>query len=92
MLVVTGGEALFADLGHIGKKPIRQSWFAVVYPALVLNYLGQGGWVLSGNEVIDHNIFFSMIVRPSCARIAAELLSREFGTMKPEGIGTRVNT
>lgn len=61
ILVVTGGEALFADLGHIGKRPIRQSWFGVVYPALMLNYLGQGAYVLSGQEVINHNIFFSMI-------------------------------
>jgi KUP system potassium uptake protein len=61
ILVVTGGEALFADLGHIGKRPIRQSWFGVVYPALILNYLGQGAYVLSGEPVINHNIFFSML-------------------------------
>jgi KUP system potassium uptake protein len=61
ILVVTGGEALFADLGHIGKRPIRQSWFGVVYPALILNYLGQGAYVLSGAPVVNHNIFFSMI-------------------------------
>lgn len=61
ILVVTGGEALFADLGHLGKRPIRQSWFLVVYPALLLNYLGQGAYLLSGKPVVNHNIFFSMV-------------------------------
>ncbi len=46
-LVVTGGEALYADMGHFGRAPIRLAWFAVVLPALVLNYFGQGALVLS---------------------------------------------
>ena len=45
-LVVTGGEALYADMGHFGKQPIRLAWFALVLPALVLNYLGQGALLL----------------------------------------------
>jgi KUP system potassium uptake protein len=45
-LVVTGGEALYADMGHFGKNPIRLAWFALVLPALVLNYLGQGALLL----------------------------------------------
>jgi KUP system potassium uptake protein len=45
-LVVTGGEALYADMGHVGRLPIRAMWFAVVLPGLVLNYLGQGALVL----------------------------------------------
>jgi KUP system potassium uptake protein len=45
-LVVTGGEALYADMGHFGRKPIRLAWFALVLPALVLNYLGQGALLL----------------------------------------------
>jgi len=61
MLTVTGGEALYADMGHFGAKPIRLGWFAVVYPALVLNYLGQGAYLLSGNAIINHNIFYSMV-------------------------------
>ncbi len=61
MLVVTGGEAMYADMGHFGRGPIRLSWFALVYPALLLNYLGQGAYVLSGNEIIGHNIFYSMV-------------------------------
>ena len=42
VLVVTGGEALYADMGHFGPRPIRVAWYAVVLPALVLNYFGQG--------------------------------------------------
>jgi KUP system potassium uptake protein len=45
-LVVTGGEALYADMGHFGRRPIRLAWFALVLPALVLNYLGQGALLL----------------------------------------------
>jgi KUP system potassium uptake protein len=45
-LVVTGGEALYADMGHFGKEPIRLAWFLLVLPALVLNYLGQGALLL----------------------------------------------
>ncbi len=45
-LVVTGGEALYADVGHFGVRPIRQSWFAIVLPALLLNYFGQGALLL----------------------------------------------
>jgi len=68
ILVVTGGEALFADLGHLGKRPIRQAWLVVVFPALILNYLGQGAYVLSGKEVLggqSPNLFFSMVPGPS---------------------------
>jgi len=46
VLVITGGEALYADMGHFGKRPIRYAWYAVVMPALVLNYFGQGAIVL----------------------------------------------
>lgn len=46
-LVATGGEALYADMGHFGRQPIRYAWFAVVMPALLLNYLGQGALVLA---------------------------------------------
>lgn len=45
-LVVTGGEALYADIGHFGKKPIRLAWFSVVLPALLINYFGQGALLL----------------------------------------------
>lgn len=56
-LVVTGGEALFADIGHFGKNPIRASWFAVVLPCLILNYFGQGANLLVHPEAISNPFF-----------------------------------
>ena len=56
MLVVTGGEAMYADLGHFGALPIRISWFALAYPALLLNYLGQGAHLLSGTPIVGGEI------------------------------------
>ncbi len=61
MLVITGGEALYADLGHFGRGPIRCSWLSMVYWCLMLNYLGQGAYLLSGAEVKEGNIFYSMV-------------------------------
>jgi KUP system potassium uptake protein len=61
VLAVTGGEALFADMGHFGRNPIRLSWFGAVYPALILNYLGQGAYVLANPQVPGKNIFYGMI-------------------------------
>jgi KUP system potassium uptake protein len=58
-LVVTGGEALYADLGHFGRKPIRRAWFGLVFPALVINYLGQGALVLNEPAAVE-NPFFRM--------------------------------
>jgi len=58
-LVVTGGEALYADLGHFGKRPIRVAWFAVVLPALLLNYFGQGALLLRDPGVAP-NLFYRM--------------------------------
>lgn len=56
-LVVTGGEALFADIGHFGKNPIRASWFVLVLPCLVINYFGQGANLLLHPEAIDNPFF-----------------------------------
>jgi KUP system potassium uptake protein len=56
-LVITGGEALYADMGHFGRKPIRIAWFAVVLPCLFINYLGQGALVL-GNPEASSNPFY----------------------------------
>ena len=64
MLVVTGGEAMYADVGHFGARPIRASWFAVVFPALLLNYLGQGAYVLSGAPVAGGKLFYSLVPQP----------------------------
>ncbi len=58
-LAVTGAEALYADLGHFGRRPIMLAWFALVFPALVLNYLGQGALVLTQPEMAE-NVFFAL--------------------------------
>jgi len=59
VLCVTGAEALYADLGHFGKKPIRLAWFSVVMPSLVLNYFGQGALLLN-NPAAVKNPFYLM--------------------------------
>ncbi len=59
-LCLTGAEALYADMGHFGKKPIRIAWFGLVMPALVLNYFGQGALVL-GDHATASNPFFNMM-------------------------------
>ncbi|MGZ5181288.1 MAG: potassium transporter Kup [Ramlibacter sp.] len=59
-LAVTGGEALYADMGHFGPTAIRQAWFAVALPALVLNYFGQGALVLGDPSAID-NPFYRLL-------------------------------
>ncbi|MES2915720.1 MAG: potassium transporter Kup [Pseudomonadota bacterium] len=56
-LAVTGGEALYADLGHFGRRPIMLAWFALVLPALLLNYLGQGAMVLAKPEKAEDSFF-----------------------------------
>ncbi|MFM2245120.1 MAG: hypothetical protein RL071_1194 [Pseudomonadota bacterium] len=61
VLCITGGEALYADLGHFGARAIRWAWALVVYPALVINYLGQGALLLSGQPIEQGNVFFSMV-------------------------------
>jgi KUP system potassium uptake protein len=62
-LCVTGAEALYADLGHFGRVPIRLAWSCLVFPALVLNYAGQAGYALSGAP-IDGNIFYHLCPAP----------------------------
>ena len=56
-LVVTGGEALYADMGHFGKKPIRLAWFSLVLPALLLNYFGQGALLLENAAAAEQPFF-----------------------------------
>jgi KUP system potassium uptake protein len=58
LLCVTGGEALYADMGHLGKEPIVKGWYCI-FPALVLSYLGQGAYVL--NNPKSHSVLFSMV-------------------------------
>jgi KUP system potassium uptake protein len=56
-LVVTGGEALYADIGHFGTRPIRLTWFAIVLPALVLNYFGQGALLLTRPDTAENPFY-----------------------------------
>jgi KUP system potassium uptake protein len=71
-LVVTGAEALYADMGHFGKKPIRLTWIFLVLPALVLNYFGQGALLL-GRPEEAHHPFYAIV--PSWAMVPMVLLS-----------------
>jgi len=57
VLSLTGGEALYADMGHFGKTPVRIAWFALVWPALVLNYFGQGALLLQHGGMIEHPLY-----------------------------------
>ena len=59
-LVVTGGEALYADMGHFGRRPITLGWYGMVLPSLVLNYWGQGAYLFKHPEDVE-NIFFRMV-------------------------------
>ena len=60
MLVVTGGEAMYADLGHFGALPIRLSWYVVVFPALLLNYLGQGAFFSAARRSPGDKLFYAL--------------------------------
>jgi KUP system potassium uptake protein len=57
VLVITGGEALYADMGHFGRRPIKLAWFLVVLPGLILNYFGQGALVLKSPESIQNPFY-----------------------------------
>jgi K+ transporter len=78
-LVVTGGEALYADMGHFGKRPIRLVWYTIVLPALLLNYLGQGALLLEVPEAAENPFYrlapgwalYPLIVLATCAAIIA---------------------
>ena len=79
VLVITGGEALYADMGHFGRKPIRFAWYILVCPALLLNYFGQGAWLLS-HPSDKENPFYNMapewalyplVIVATCAAIIA---------------------
>ena len=60
VLVVTGAEALYADMGHFGRKPIRTAWLSIVMPGLLLNYFGQGAMIIADPEVI-RQVFFELV-------------------------------
>jgi KUP system potassium uptake protein len=71
-LVVTGGEALYADMGHFGKRPIRLAWFGLVLPALLLNYFGQGALLLTHPAAIEQPFF---LLAPDWAQFPLVLLA-----------------
>lgn len=60
-LCITGCEALYADMGHFSRPAVRRAWFWVVWPALALNYLGQGSRLLDPTPIVDGNVFFSLV-------------------------------
>ena len=60
VLCITGGEALYADMGHFGRLPIRLTWYLVVLPGLLLNYFGQGAYLLTHPAGVDINPFFAL--------------------------------
>jgi KUP system potassium uptake protein len=71
-LVVTGGEALYADMGHFGRKPIRIAWFTLVMPSLVLNYFGQGALLITNPEAIQNPFY---MLAPEWAVIPLSVLA-----------------
>jgi len=62
-MAVTGGEALYADMGHFGRQPVRIAWFTIVWPALIVNYFGQGALLLQTGHAIVHPLY--VLVPPS---------------------------
>jgi KUP system potassium uptake protein len=72
VLTVTGAEALYADMGHFGRSPIRRAWFAAVFPALILNYMGQGALILHTPQAIENPFF---LLFPHWARIPMVLIA-----------------
>ncbi len=91
-LCLTGAEALYADMGHFGKKPIRIAWFGLVMPSLVLNYFGQGALVLADPKAVDNPFFnlapdwslIPMVVLATAATVIASqaLISGAFSATK----------
>jgi KUP system potassium uptake protein len=72
VLAVTGAEALYADMGHFGRRPIRRAWFFFVFPALTLNYLGQAALILHREGALENPFF---LLFPSWARLPMVLLA-----------------
>ena len=81
VLAVTGAEALYADMGHFGRRPIRRAWFLFVFPALTLNYLGQGSLILESPRNLDNPLFllyphWALIPMVVLATVAAVIASQ----------------
>jgi len=86
-LAVTGGEALYADMGHFGRIPIRRAWFIVVLPALLVNYMGQGA-LLMKNPGAVHNPFY--LLAPSWALIPLVVLATMAAVIASQALITGV--
>jgi KUP system potassium uptake protein len=91
VLVITGAEALYADMGHFGRQPIRIGWFSIVFPALLLNYFGQGALLLSRPgvkhplyEMVPAPVLLPMVVLATLAAIIASqaLISGSFSLVR----------
>lgn len=92
ILCATGAEALYADMGHFGKRPIRLAWFSLVMPALVLNYFGQGAMLLAHPENVENPFFemapqwalYPLVGLATCATVIASqaLISAAFSVTK----------
>jgi KUP system potassium uptake protein len=72
VLVVTGGEALYADMGHFGRGPIRIAWYSIVMPALVINYFGQGALILADPAAVENPFY---LLAPAWARLPLVFLA-----------------
>ena len=72
VLAITGGEALYADMGHFGRRPIRLAWFALVLPALLLNYFGQGALILLNPRAASQPFY---LMAPSWALLPLVVLA-----------------
>ena len=79
VLAITGGEALYADMGHFGRRSIKYGWFGLVLPALYINYLGQGALILEHPtdvlnpfyELVPPALLYPMVVLAACATVIA---------------------
>jgi KUP system potassium uptake protein len=72
VLVITGAEALYADMGHFGRRPIRVAWFAMVFPALIINYLGQAALILDDPRAVTNPFY---LLAPSWAQLPLVVLA-----------------
>jgi KUP system potassium uptake protein len=84
-LVVTGGEALYADMGHFGRAPIRLAWLVIVLPSLIFNYLGQGAFVISHPQAIENPFY---LMAPSWGLIPLVILATATAVIASQAVIT----
>jgi KUP system potassium uptake protein len=82
-LVVTGGEALYADMGHVGRFPIRLTWFAIVLPSLLLNYFGQGALLLRDRSAVENPFY---LLAPEWLRAPLLVLALAAATIASQAV------